>query len=200
MKRIFFLVVFFVYTGIAQAEIYSLNNNHKQIYETQETLLEMLQFAENQLFDKTYKKNSITQRLERLELALYGAIQDGIEAQRIYNLKKSLTNVASGGYGLQYNMPNFNLSQNQSGGSFWSFGNSTFGYNNPYNNCRYNNFWSPYKHKSHYHKHHSHRLPPPHLRGSHRVGSPYYHNNNPIVNGDFSKNYSMGTSVRILND
>jgi len=199
MKKFFFLFLVFCCVNSAQAEMFTLDNHNNGYYfQTDETLIEMLKFSEKQVFNKVYKKDNINERLERLELAIYGAIQTGSEAMRIQNVKNSVTNVASGGKGLQYFAKSMDLSRNSDGGSYWSFGNSGFGYSNNYSNCRHGNCWG---YKNSYNRHHSHR-PTRHPHHSHRVHPPCAHryNNNPIVNGDFLKDYSLGTSVRILND
>ena len=199
MKRILLLLLFCFCSNSVHAEIYPLeNHNLGYSYQNEQNLLDMLLFAEKQIFKKNYKKDSLIKRLERLELAVYGAIQDGIEAIRIQNIKRAVTNVASGGNGLQYITKSMDLSRNSSNGNFWSFGNSAWGLGDC--NCR-NSIGS---HPRYYYGYHSNRLPHRGHHHSHRVPPPkppcYHQNNNPIVNGDFSRNYSMGTSVKILDD
>jgi len=205
MKKILFLLLIFVCSQSVQAEILPLKNyDSGNYYQHEKSLLEMLIYCEKQVFDKNYKKDSMAKRLERLELAVYGALQDGSEAQRIQNIQKAVTNVAAGGHGLQYVTKSRDLSKNASTGNFWSFGNAAL----DYTNHLHNHYTRISRHKNHfhshnsYHKHHSHRLPPPCHHYSHRMPPPCKHNynHNPIINGDFMKNYSLGTSVRILND
>lgn len=199
MKRILLLLLFCICSNSVHAEIYPLeNHNRAYYYQNENTLADMLLFAEKQIFKKTYKKDTLIERLERLELAVYGAIQDGIEATRIQNIKRAVTNVASGGNGLQYVTKSMDLSKNSNSGNFWSFGNSSWGLGNcgcrnslgSYPRYYYGYHSNRFPHRGH---HHSHRLPPPKHPCNH-------YNNNPIVNGDFMKNYSMGTSVKILDD
>ena len=154
-------------------------------------LLNDLAFAENEVFSRTYTSNNLPERLERLELAVFGAIQEGAEDFRIKRIRKSVTNVASGGNGLQYTLKGLNLGGNTSGSANWVIGNMhNF---SPYNSNLYarpNNF--------------SHRLPSSSCKYSHRLPPPppqnYSYNSNSAGNVDFLKNYSIGTSVRILED
>ena len=208
MKKVFTLILILFFAMPANADIFSLNHNNENFYSNKfsKNLLDDLVFAEKQIFNKTYRNDDTIERLERLELALYGAIQSGAEAKRIKNIRKAVTNVASGGNGLQYVTKGFNLGGSSTGGGTWSFGTyNPYGYRNylgysNYNNCRYNNWSKRYSNFNRYHRH-SHRLPPPACRGcrSHRLPPPSYYNN-PIVNGDFMKDYSIGTSVKILDD
>ncbi len=190
MIRIFLVFIFLLCTLPANADIFTLRNDTASA-----NILNDLTFAERQIFDRTYRNDDISQRLERLELAVYGAIQDGAQAARIRQIRKALTNVASGGNGLQYVTKSLNLANSSSGSRNWSFG----GYN--YGTPFYANTNRGYDLNRCAHAH-SHRLPPPcHRCHSHRLPPPqHYRQNNPIINGDYTKNYSLGTSVRILND
>ena len=146
-------------------------------------LLKDLCFCEKQVFKKIYNSDTMLERLERLEIEVYGALQDGNEDYRIKKLRKSVTNIASGGNGLNYASRAFNLAGNALGMTNWAIGNM----HSYYPNIGTNNFSNRYiPHKRAF----SHRLPPP----------PNMHNYNPYTNVDFSKNYSLGTSVKILDD
>ncbi|MCR4880561.1 MAG: hypothetical protein K6A44_01230 [bacterium] len=151
-------------------------------------LLKDLVFAERQVFDNTYTSDNITERLERLEIEVFGAIQDGREDFRIKRLKKSVTNVASGGNGLSNALKTLNLGGNSVGMTSWVIGNMHNFY--PYTNSYYSGRNS-YRSQS---RGYSHRLPPPPMYPNHS------YNNNPITNGDFTKNYSIGTGIKILDD
>ena len=153
-------------------------------------LLKDLSYAEKQVFESTYTSDTITERLERLELEVFGAIQEGQEDWRIKKIKKSVTNVSSGGYGLNKSGKVFNLGENVLGTTNWAIGNMHNFY--PYTNSYYlgrNNtshrIQTPYSR-------HSHRLPPP--------PPPPNYNSSPISSGNFMKNYSIGTGIKILDD
>ncbi len=196
MRKILLFLLVFGYANCAQADIFSLNNHGRYGNYSMNNIADDLLFAEKQLFNKTYRRNSTLERLERLELAVFGAIQAGSEINRIYNIRKAVTNVASGGNGLQYFTDKMtNLSGNSGfGGNLNIGGNGLYGFNS--HNCRHHNWHNPHHHRPHY----GHRVPPRHHH-SHRLPPPCHHSNgNPIVNGDFMKNYSLGTSVKILDD
>lgn len=197
MKKILFSFIMFCAISTSYANDFSLENNYKNYNKTYEkTILENLLFSEKQLFKQTYKRDNLETRVERLELALFGAIQDGDEFVRVQNIKKSVTNVASNGYGLHYN---FNKMMGLAGSSIsnFSYGLKYPSYNNYYtrrNHPRYKHY-----HKAHHHPHccSSHRIPP-HTRYSSSI---YPYGQQPsYTNGNFAQNYSLGTSVKILND
>ena len=135
----------------------------------------------------------MTERLEKLEIEVFGALQDGDENFRIKKLKKAVTNVAAGGNGLNNTSKITNLAGNIVGTGSWAIGNM-------------HNF-SPYT-GNYYQKNNSYRQipPPPPFRNSYRLPPPpepysnNYYNPNPFTNGDFSKNYSIGTNIKILDD
>ena len=193
MRKIFCVFLFSIIicayiAAVALGQSNDVKLNHTNF--SKKELLQDLAFSERQTFNKTYSSDSLTERLERLELEVLGAIQGGEEYFRIKNLKKSVTNVASGGNGLNYLSKTFNLAGNDSGNNSWVIGNM----HNPYYNS-----YTP--------KGNSHRLPMPQKNFSHRLPPPnippHFHenyNNNPITNGNFSKNYSIGTSIKILDD
>ena len=190
-KGFLFFLFLIIIMGYIASVAFSKNTDEGLSYTnfSKKELLKDLAFSENQIFNKTYTSNSIEERLERLEIAVFGAIQSGEEEFRIRKLKKSVTNVSLGGNGLNSLSKIFNLAGNNSGISSWAIGNMHDSYSN---SCvpRYQNF----SHRLPRRKHYSHRLPPP---------PPYFnenYNNNPITNGNFSKNYSIGTSVKILDD
>ena len=190
MVRIFLVFLFLLLTFPASADIFALRNDNVAA-----DILNDLIFSERQLFNRTYRSEDISQRLERLELAVYGAIQDGPEANRIRQIRKALTNVVAGGNGLQYVTKGLGLTGLSSSSKNWSFGG--YNYGTPYHTNAYR------RHDFNRCAHaHSHRLPPPCPNcHSHRLPPPKpYGQNNPIINGDYTKNYSLGTSVRILND
>ena len=141
-------------------------------------VLKYLSFAENQIFNKIYSKDNLEDRLERLELQVYGAIQGGKLLTRINNLKNDITNVSQGGRGLQYAYKLFDLA-----------GNGTISDNNyNFNNNTYN-------------KSYSCRLPALKQYRSSRIeynnyGS--YNNFNPYIN--HPTDFSIGTGIKILND
>lgn len=157
-------------------------------------LLKDLSFAERQIYDATFEKKGMTQRLEQLEIDVFGALQDGDEDIRIKKLKKAVTNVASGGNGLNSTSKIINLAGNAMGNSSWAIGNM-------------HNF-SPYTSNSYQNNPYSHRIPTSRYRNAYRLPlppppQPYYngyYNHNPLTNGNFSKNYSIGTGVKILDD
>lgn len=173
-------------TTSAFAESFSNNS-----YNLNKNLLENITFAEKQIFDKTYKKEEISNRLERLEIALFGALQNGSDVLRTLKIKKAVTNIASGGNGLQYITQNQlnSLGNNSANSGFWSF-------RTPYTTPNYNrNLHNRNYHRPNTNCCHSHRFHPPKHK-THR----YDHNNTPIINGSFSHNYSLGTGIKILND
>ena len=203
MKRIL-LFSLLLFSSAAHADIFSLNNKnyydgHRVEY-ADESILNNLNFAEKQVFNKIYKKQSVTERLERLELAVLGAIQSGNEYLRVQNIAKAVTNVASGGNGLQYHL-NDNFNRYSSIGENWSFGGVVNSFGNAlglddyrYSPCGRTHFHRPHSRFSHY----NHLRPKCHCH-SHRLPHSRY-NNSPVVNGDYLKNYSLGTSVKILDD
>lgn len=194
MIRIFLIFLFLCLCCVnpSHAEIFTLHNDNLPT-----TLLNDLIFAERQIFDRIYRNDNIAQRLERLELAVYGAIQSGEETSRIRQLRKALTNVASGGNGLQYVTKNFDFADSARNTKNWILG----GYNcatPSYINTNKNYTFNPYRSTR------SHRMPPPDCRCySHRMPPPppcRHEQNNPITNGDYIQNYSLRTGVKILND
>lgn len=194
MKKILFLLVLLLFITPAIASDFTLENNHKMYNNYEKFLLNDLTFAEKQIFKKTYKRDKLIERLERLELAIFGAIQSGDEISRIKTLRKSVTNVANGGNGLQYTVGNM------MGLAGSSLNNFSYGLTNPSYYTNRNYYRRNYSHRPNYRRPlhcSSHRLPPP-PRYSARI---YPNNQNPYyVNGDFAQNYSLGTSVKILND
>ena len=163
---------------------------------TKKELLKDLSFAERQIFDATFEKKDMTERLEHLEIEVFGALQDGDEKIRIKKLKQAVTNVASGGMGLNNLSKIINLAGNSMGNSSWAIGNM-------------HNF-SPYSADSYRgHNYYSRMMPPPLRAGRYKNGYyppppppnySYTPTHNPITNGNFSKNYSIGTNVKILDD
>lgn len=190
MKRNFFILVLVLLLGVFDFSIaFGKDYDDGLCYTnfSKKELMRDLAFSENQIFGKVYSSDSITERLERLEIGVFGAIQDGREDFRIKRLKKSVTNVASGGNGLNSVSKILNLGGNAMGSSSWVIGNMHNSY--PYSNTYYRN-----RYPAPYHRGYSHRLPPPPPPHS------YNYNNNPIINGDFMKNYSIGTGIKILDD
>ena len=75
MKRIL-LVSLFLFASSAHADIFSLNNknyyNGHRVEYADKSILDNLAFAEKQVFNKIYKKKTLTERLEQLEFYTEG--------------------------------------------------------------------------------------------------------------------------------
>ena len=143
--------------------------------------LNNLSFAENQVFHKIYSKDTVEDRIERLELQVYGAIQDGKILARINNLKNSVTNVSQGGKGLQYAVKLFDLAGNSMASESFKFDNNTC--SNNYNNA------------------YSFRLPSQKQYRSSRVEYNNYGNYDSFSPyNNFAPNFSIGTGVKIIKD
>jgi len=140
-------------------------------------LLNNLSFAEKQIFSKVYSKDSVEDRIERLELKVYGAIQDGKITTRINNIKNDVTNVSQGGKGLQYVTKLFDLA-----------GNTITSDNSNFSNNMYNDYSNQY----------SHRLPPVKRYRSSRIDIDSYNNYLPYKND--LPGFTIGTGVKILKD
>ena len=187
MKRGFLIFILTLFLGCYIAAVaFGKSDNCENYYTTftKKELLNDLSYSEKQVFDNTYKSDGITERLERLEVAVFGAIQSGREDFRIKKLRKSVTNISSGGNGLNSIMRSINLAGDTFGASNWSVGNMhTFSHNNSYNNSR--------------------KLSPPRGMYSHRIPPPpniRQYNPNTITTGDYARDYTIGTSVKILDD
>ena len=179
---IFLLIIFLCGYVVATAFSKEVEDGFCYTNFSKKELLKDLAFAEKQIFEKTYTSDTMTERLERLEIAVFGALQDGREDFRIKKLKKSVTDISSGGYGLNNTSKILSLAGNALGTASWAIGDMhNF---SPYTNNRYfrNGFRPPYGG--------SHRLPPP----------PPQNYNPPPMSTNFMKNYSMGTSIKILDD
>lgn len=175
---------------------------------TNDMATQYLDFAESQIFRTTYPQNDPSQRLERLEIQIFGAIQSGDILSRIENIKRSTTNVASGGYGLQYARPynNYNNysnvpivgTQSNKKSLFQSLapvvipflGNYTNTAPSSYSYGPYDQTYSSY---NNYNPHNNYM----------QFGGMGSNNSNSIQNGsrnDFGNDYGMGGSIRILED
>lgn len=188
MKKIVLLLCFLYVVTPAYSK---MNSDNYYNYETAQNefldngYIQSLAFSENQIFKQIYTKDTPENRLERLELAVYGAIQNGNIKKRIKEIKKSVTNITDGGYGLQYANKLFDLAGNSTNNSYWSIGNipKTFSEYRPHYNS--NRIYHP--------NCCSHRIPPRHYQNKNR-------NNTAIINGNTYSNYSMRTGIHILND
>ncbi len=201
MKKVVLLLFVLFFISPANADIYSATTTNKYLTycdkNENKKLSEELEFAENQMFSKTYSKDTVSDRLERLETAVYGAIQDGDNYKRIKKIKKAVTNVASGGNGLNYETKTFNQSP-----SIMTIAGCSSGYGNWYVGSDASRVGYNHDNPNGYH-HFSHRLPKRNF-SSHRLPLPYRgsysYSHNPIGNSSVYKNYSIGTGVKILND
>ena len=188
MKREFLIFVLSLFLGCYIAAVaFGKSDTGENFYTnfTKKELLNDLTCTEKQVFNNTHKSDNITERLERLEVAVFGAIQPGSEDFRIKRLRKSVTNISSGGNGLNRIINSINLAGDKLGSDNLSMGNMhTFSHNNYYNNSR--------------------RLPPPRGMYSHRMPPPpkytNEYNHNPVTTGNYTRDYSIGTSVKILED
>ena len=186
MQRGFLIFILALFLGCYIAAVaFSKTSDDEICYInfSKKELLNDLSFSEKQIFNNTYKSDDITSRLERLEIAVFGAIQSGEEDFRIKKIRKSVTNISSGGNGLNNLMRTMNL-----GGEGWGTNNLWVGNMHTFTPNYYNN---------------SRRLHPPRGIHSHRIPPPpnaYSYNSNPITTGDFMRNYTIGTSVKILDD
>jgi len=188
MKKIILLFCFIcIITPVySQTNINNYYNSEtKQSEFLDKAFIQSLAFSENQIFQQIYSKDTPENRIERLELAVYGAIQNGNIKSRIKKIKKSVTNITDGGYGLQYANKLFDLAGNSSNNGYWSIRNIP-------------------KTLSEYHpNYHSNRIYHPNCC-SHRIPPHHYHNRNrnadTIINGNNYSNYSMRTGIHILND
>ena len=188
MRKIFLLLCLSFLLTPAYGEIYSSYSCNEQLEEREisdKSFLQSLAFAENQIFKRVYSNDFPQNRIERLEIAVFGAIQNGNIKARIKEMKKAVTNISDGGYGLHYANKLFDLAGTGVNNGYWSIGNipKTF---------------SDYK--PHYH---SNRIYHPNCY-SHRM-PPHFHHNNPknapqIINGNKYNNYAMKTGVYILDD
>ena len=140
--------------------------------------------------NKTYKKDDTLTRLERLEIAVYGALQTGEAEKRIMYLKRAVTSASKGGNGLNNTSKLTNLMGTTIGNYNWSIGNGNT-YNHRYNHCGHIPNFSSHRLPPTYYRKHSHRIYPPHHSN---------HTGNPYENGNFVKNYSFGTGIKILDD
>jgi len=159
-----------------------LNNYNKTI---NKNLATDLAFSEMQIFHKIYSQEALEERISRLEIEIYGAIQDGNNENRIKALKKAVTNISSGGNGLQYNTSSlFGLNTRTFTNDSWNINNNYYKSFSPHNVIHHKNF-------------HTRHIPPkPHH--SHRIDYPDCNTIRP--NGNYSQNYSLGTSIKILDD
>ena len=157
MKYIFcFCFVFFAaipaFGDVVQLTNLTQNNDYIPA-----NYLRELNFAEKQIFQENRINEPVLSKLEKLEIALFGAIQVGETAYRIGNVYKSCRDIYGRGYGEYY------------------FSNGR----NFYRDRRLRNYHSPYKpvYRNIYH--------------------PYYYDNTiPIQT--LPQNYSLGTTIRIL--
>ena len=197
MKRGFFIFLLLLFLGGYVVSCAFGKDIDDEIYGsvfTKKELLKDLSFSERQIFDATFDKKDMTERLERLEIEVFGALQDGDEDMRIKKLKQAVTNVASGGNGLNNPSRITNLAGNGMGTGSWVIGNMHnfspyLGQYTPRSRFPQRREYSPYRN--------AYRLPPP------SPPQPYYNNSynpDPYKYGNFSKNYSIGTSVKILDD
>ena len=190
MKKFILLLCLFFLVTPAYCEIYSSNYYNEQTKE-QEVLdkgyLQSLAFSENQIFKEIYSHDTPENRIERLEVSVYGAIQSGNIKKRIKEMKKAVTNISAGGYGLHYANKLFDLAGSNSSNGYWSIGNIPKTFSD----------YKPHFHSNRiYHPNCcSHRIPPRHHYNPNR-----YQKNSPIINGNQYSNYSMGTGVYILDD
>ena len=150
MKYIFycFILLFFI-CNYTNAENLQLTNFHRNYENYQNNdLIEELNFAENQIFQKNEKNEPFLTKLERLEMFLFGAIQSGDLGYRIGNVHRN-----------------------------------SYYYHNPFNTRNFH----PYSYE--YHKP-NYRYP-----RYRNVNHPYYEY---IPQQILPKNYSLGTTVRII--
>ena len=188
MRKIFLLLCLSFWLNPAYCEIspsYSFNDQLEEREFLDKSLLQSLAFAENQIFKRVYQNDFPQNRIERLESTVFGAIQNGDIKDRIKEMKKAVTNISDGGYGLNSANKLFDLAGSSTTNGYWSIGNipKTF---------------SDYK--PHYH---SNRIYHPNC-SSHRIPSHFYNpqpkNDNQIINGNKYNNYAMKTGVYILDD
>ncbi|MDD3594425.1 MAG: hypothetical protein PHX18_07350 [Candidatus Gastranaerophilales bacterium] len=178
----------------------AINNN-----KTNDMAIRYLDFAESQIFSRTYPQNDPSERLERLEIQVFGAVQPGNILSRIENIKRATTNVASGGYGLQYVKPYNNYTtapivdnQPKKKSLFQSLapviipflGNYTNTAPNSYSYGPYDQTYSSYNNYN----------PNNNYMQFGGMGSNSYNSSRNGARNDFGNNYGIGGGVRILED
>lgn len=107
MKYIFYCLLLLLFiTDFVSAETLQLTNFHKNNnnYEN-ENLIEELNYAENQIFQKNERNESVLTKLEKLEMILFGAIQAGELGYRIGNVYKNCNGYYDYGYGWRNTYP-----------------------------------------------------------------------------------------------